>query len=95
MNIGQKTKRQNGLSRKKETNNKQINHVGDPTSVCVVVYLQKLRYELQQCVKRLKDKQVKMNRVKMYFPLARTSLQRGEFSRPVLSRRKSNHESSV
>ena len=28
------------------------------------VYLQKLRYELQQCVKRLKDKQVKMNRFK-------------------------------
>ena len=31
----------------------------------------------------------------MYFPLARTSLQRGEFSSPVLSRRKSSQESSV
>ena len=31
------------------------------------VYLQKLRYELQQCVKRLKDKQVKMNRLKCIF----------------------------
>ncbi len=45
----------NAVSRKKEKNNEKNKHFQrGPTSVRAAVYLQELRYELQECVKKVK-----------------------------------------